>query len=158
MGIWALFLRRPDWLIEGILESGSFGMLYGSPSSGKSFSALDMGACVATGLDWHGNAVQQGGVLYFVGEGMQGVGRRKDAWTIAHEIEFKNSMFFATQFVDLKDRKNSLPGFIEEIRKLSQKTKVKLLIMIQNLCKRAPRPPAHTPILRAGSTLSKGRT
>lgn len=124
-----LILRRPDWLIEGILESGSFGMLYGSPSSGKSFSALDMGACVATGLDWHGNAVQQGGVLYFVGEGMQGVGRRKDAWTIAHEIEFKNSMFFATQFVDLKDRENSLPGFIKEIRKLSQKTKVKLLII-----------------------------
>ena len=124
-----LVMKRPQWLIEGILESGTLGMLYGAPASGKSFLALDMGACVATGLDWHGNKVQQGGVLYFVGEGLQGIIRRKEAWSIFHETDLNYSMSFSTQFVDLNNLEDSLPKFIEEIRKVSEQTEVKLLIL-----------------------------
>ena len=124
-----LVMKRPQWLIEDILESGTLGMLYGAPASGKSFLALDMGACVATGLDWHGNKVQQGGVLYFVGEGLQGIIRRKEAWSISHETDLNYSMSFSTQFVDLNNLENSLPEFIEEIRKVSEQTEVKLLIL-----------------------------
>lgn len=124
-----LVMKRPQWLIEDILESGTLGMLYGAPASGKSFLALDMGACVATGLDWHGNEVQQGGVLYFVGEGLQGIIRRKEAWSISHRTDLNYSMSFSTQFVDLHNLENSLPEFIEEIRKVSEQTEVKLLIL-----------------------------
>ena len=74
-----LKLRKPEWLVEDILESSSLGMIYGAPASGKSFLSLDLSACVASGIDWHGNRVKKGGVLYLVGEGRQGVVRRTTA-------------------------------------------------------------------------------
>jgi len=124
-----LRIVKPDWLVEEILESGSLGLIFGEPSTGKSFIALDLGACVATGLDWNGNKVQQGGVLYFAGEGIQGFSRRIEAWMVAHRTQLNHSMFLSTRAVDLNDTENILPSVREEIQRISQQVELRLMIV-----------------------------
>ena len=73
--------RKVDWLIDGVLECGGFGLLFGDPATGKSFLALDWACRIATGIEWRGRPVQRGTVLYVCGEGFGGIGRRLRAWS-----------------------------------------------------------------------------
>ena len=61
------------WLIEDIVKNGSFAVLYGPSSIGKSFVALDMALCIATGKPWQERPVEQGTVVYVIGEGKGGI-------------------------------------------------------------------------------------
>jgi hypothetical protein len=75
-------LPPPRWLIPGVLTEGSLAAVYGAPESGKSFLAVDMSMAISGGLEWHGRAVEQGGVLYIAAEGAPGIGKRMRAWKI----------------------------------------------------------------------------
>ena len=79
-----LRLPPPTWLIDTILPEGAVCGLYGPPESAKSFIAIDLALCVATGLSWHGLSVQPGFVLYMAAEGGPGIGKRVRAWLAAH--------------------------------------------------------------------------
>lgn len=73
--------REPSYLIDGLIEERTYGAVFGAPGSAKTFLAIDMAACVATGHDYHGKAVRQGGVVYVLGEGLSGFNRRVRAWS-----------------------------------------------------------------------------
>jgi hypothetical protein len=71
----------PDPLIgEDILFRDCLAWMVGKPGCGKSFTALDMAGCVATGETWQGYPVTDGPVLYLVAEGVRGVKKRVRAW------------------------------------------------------------------------------
>lgn len=70
----------PEPLIAGWLYRDTIARLIGQPGSYKSFVALDMACCVATGRPWHGCETQRTAVLYVVGEGLSGYKRRVAAW------------------------------------------------------------------------------
>ena len=63
-------LARPaDFIIGGILESDGIGILGGSTGSFKSFIALEMCHCIATGRPFFGNPImRQGASLYVAGK------------------------------------------------------------------------------------------
>lgn len=67
-------------IVDGMLYRDSLARINGLPGQGKSFLALDVGSCVATGRPWHGRDVQRAPVLYMVAEGLSGVRARKRAW------------------------------------------------------------------------------
>jgi AAA domain len=67
-------------LVAGILMTDSLAFLQGRPGCCKSFVALDMAGCVATGLPWQGKVAKKGTVLYVVAEGAGGLKRRVRAW------------------------------------------------------------------------------
>lgn len=69
-----------SWTVDGIIPNKSLCSIYGSSESLKSFLAIDIGACVATGTPFKGRATRQGPVLYFAPEGSTGVPIRRDAW------------------------------------------------------------------------------
>jgi len=71
-----------SWLVRGYIESDSVALLFGDPASGKSFVAIDLACCIATGTPWHECPVTQGAVFYIAGEGMNGLKRRFMAWKI----------------------------------------------------------------------------
>lgn len=73
-------LRPPEWLVDGILTENGLSVLWGRSGAMKSFVALDIAMCVATGHDWHGQAVKQGPVIYVAAEGAHGLGRRAIGW------------------------------------------------------------------------------
>lgn len=77
-------LPDPTWLVDELLPEDSFSVVFGAPGSTKSFLALDLACCVATGTPWQGKTVRQGQVMYCVGEGLRGMKWRIESWRLAH--------------------------------------------------------------------------
>lgn len=73
-------------LVDGVLFQNTLSVLYGKRGEAKSFVALDLGLCVATGTWWHRHQVAAGPVLYVVAEGASGISRRVDAWLEAQRL------------------------------------------------------------------------
>ena len=76
----------PQWTVRKWLPASSMAVLFGEPGCGKSFLAVDWCCHVATGLDWNGNRVKQGAVLYIAGEGHYGLKRRFATWQQQHGV------------------------------------------------------------------------
>lgn len=74
----------PVPVIDGVIFLDNLARLSSEPGRGKTFLALDMALCVATGTPWHGHKVRQGRVLYLVGEGLSGLNQRVEAWESYH--------------------------------------------------------------------------
>jgi KaiC/GvpD/RAD55 family RecA-like ATPase len=89
---------EPDFVIHDLFERDSLALLFGDPGCGKSFLAIELAACVASGADFHGKATKQGPVVYLAGEGHNGIARRVKAWEIAREADLSNKpLFFSKQ-------------------------------------------------------------
>ena len=69
-----------NYLIHGLIETPTTGLIFGDPGAGKSFLAIDMALSIAFGSSWMGSMSAQGPVLYFFGEGHVGAQRRIRAW------------------------------------------------------------------------------
>lgn len=74
----------PPTSIQGFLPAEGVGVMWGEPSSFKSFVALDMALSIVWGLDWHGRRTKPGRVWYLAGEGQSGIERRIRAWSVEH--------------------------------------------------------------------------
>lgn len=77
---------KPAPLIEGLIDAGKLAMIFGPGGSGKSFVALDMACCVATGRMWRGHRTTAGKVLYVAGEGGYGLVDRVHAWAVSNGV------------------------------------------------------------------------
>ena len=74
-----------DYLIHGLIPAGQAFLLFGPRKAGKTFLAIDMGLCIATGRDWHDRAVKKGKVLHVIAEGNKAaIGNRVTAWLDAN--------------------------------------------------------------------------
>ena len=73
------------WIVKNFLESGALGMIFGDSGTYKSFLAVALSACVATGKDFYGMPVRRKGAVYYVAaEGQMGIIRRFRAWSQEH--------------------------------------------------------------------------
>ena len=79
-------LPVPMWSIENLFEVGSLTMLYGAPSSYKSFMVLDWSLCMASGRRWNDKATAPSKVLYLLGEGKASLLKRIETWIQHHRI------------------------------------------------------------------------
>jgi len=77
-------LDKPDppWFIENLVPEFQDLVLHGDPGSRKTFVMLDLMAHAAHAVPWHGRNLTPGKVLYVLGEGVAGVGKRLRA--LAH--------------------------------------------------------------------------
>jgi len=89
-------ITETNWQIEDVLPEDSLAMLYGPSGLGKSFVALDMGLCIATGTAWHGRKVAQGPIVYICGEGKNGILKRVEGWCQHHNIDRSTIPFYIT--------------------------------------------------------------
>jgi len=67
---------QTNWLIENFIEKQSLCMLFGEPSTYKSFMAMELAFCIGSGIDWYGNPTALGEVIYIAGEGASGIQKR----------------------------------------------------------------------------------
>lgn len=83
--------KRPParWMIDGILPENGLAVLYGASGAGKTFLALDLALCVASGTPWHGREVTKGPVVYICAEATQGILQRIQAWRQEHRGDLK---------------------------------------------------------------------
>ncbi len=65
-----------NYLVRGWIGSGGLSVLYGPSNCGKTFIASDLAAHVASGVQWRGNKVRSGPVVYIAGEGGGGIHNR----------------------------------------------------------------------------------
>lgn len=85
---------RPDvpHIVDGVLEEKAQAMLHGLPATGKSFIAIDLAYCIATGLPWQGHPVKQGSVVYVAAEGQSTFPKRVKSWRVGRGIEQKTHL------------------------------------------------------------------
>jgi hypothetical protein len=75
-----------EYRVDGLFEMGSHVGVVAPPESGKSLIIANVGACVATGRDFHGRKTKAGLVVYLLGEGFRGMRRRLDALNRRYDL------------------------------------------------------------------------
>lgn len=121
--------RPPEFLVEGLIETDSLGLVFGDPGSGKSFAALDIGLCIAAGVEFHGREVRQGGVFYIAGEGFNGLTRRIAAWQKHHALTGQPLPFYVShRAAQLLDRA-SAAEVMQAIAGLAQDSAPALIVV-----------------------------
>lgn len=90
-------LKKPEFLVDGLIETETFGVFFGDPGCGKSFLVADLGLSVATGLPFHGRDVKQGPVFFIAGEGHNGLLRRFHAWAKHQEVSIAHCPMFISE-------------------------------------------------------------
>jgi len=100
----------PEYLIDGVLEMGSFAMLYAESGVGKTFVVLSWCFCIAGGLPWLGRELKGGPTVYIAAEGPGGLAKRLRALTEHHGLdEPPADLYVIDQSVNLLD-----PGSMAE--------------------------------------------
>lgn len=97
-----LDLPPPDWLIEGLIQQGAQGVVYGPSGHGKTFVVLDWALSVATGRSWNGRPIAKGPVVYIATEGGRNMGTRIAAWMRESGLTDLGSAFFLLEAVQLR--------------------------------------------------------
>lgn len=75
-----LKIKKPEYLVAGIVEKNALTVIFGATYTGKSFFALDMLLTVAKGIPFHGRKVEQAPCFYICNEGESSIGVRRGAW------------------------------------------------------------------------------
>lgn len=115
-----LHLPPPEWLVESVIGKRNFVVIFGAPDSYKSFVALHIALCVATGMECFGRKVKQGPVLYITGEGEEGFRQRVHAWEEAYPQAGaldQNRAIFLPEAVNLLDE-DAVDSLIVQMKKI----------------------------------------
>ena len=105
-----------EWLVKGVIPQKSFVALYAPPASFKSFIALDIAECIATGRAFLGNEItRRGAVLYIAGEGHGGIGSRIKALKTHHKTPVGAPVYFLRRQVNLRSSKTDLQDLVNAI-------------------------------------------
>jgi AAA domain len=86
----AELLEAPVWLIKGVLPEGFLSLLKGLPGSFKTFTAVSMALCIATGHLWCDRRTKRSRVLYIAADDPDGPRMRGQAWVKYHAADLKN--------------------------------------------------------------------
>ena len=95
---------EPDFLIDTLFEKNALGQIFGATGCCKTFVALDMAYCIATGFSYNGLLTKQGNVAYICGEGFRAIGRRVKALQCKYGVDINGKLFISEQpgaFIDL---------------------------------------------------------
>lgn len=126
-------IQPVQWLVERYIEANIMAVMFGEPGAGKSFIALDMACCIATGEAWQGFPVKQGPVFYIAGEGHAGISRRLKAWSLQRGLVPENVMV-GNAAVPLTDTE-SVKALIKTIRAMVDEHGVPALIVVDTLAR-----------------------
>lgn len=118
------------------VETDSLALMFGDPGCGKSFTAIDLACCVATGTSWHGRRTTPGPVFYIAGEGHNGLARRFAGWEVHNGVSLKGAPLFVSlrpaRLFDMAAAK-AVSEAVEELAKTSGQAPA--LIVIDTLAR-----------------------
>jgi hypothetical protein len=127
-----------EWLVQGVIPQKSFVALYAPPASFKSFIALDIAECIATGRAFLGNQItRQGAVLYIAGEGHGGIGSRIKALKTHHATPVGAPVYFLRRQVNLRSSKTDIQDLVNAIDDLKAINEINFELIINDTLARA---------------------
>jgi phage/plasmid primase-like uncharacterized protein len=118
----SLELHQIKWVVDDYIESDSLSQVFGDPGGGKSFVAIDLACCVATGTAWHGHPVQQGAVFYIAGEGHNGLARRFKAWELGNQVSLAGAPLYKSHRAAQLYDSTEAAMVADSIKQLSQQS------------------------------------
>ena len=71
--------KNKPWLIDGVIAPNTINWMVAPPEAFKTFIAMHMGACIASGTPWHGRPTKKTAVLYLSAEGGDDIHIRRAA-------------------------------------------------------------------------------
>jgi hypothetical protein len=83
----------PEWLVDELLPETDLAMIYGPPSSGKSFAALDLAFAVSHGFTWFNRKTKAGPVVWIAAEAAGAMRNRSRAYAQARGVKLENANF-----------------------------------------------------------------
>lgn len=129
-------IKPPVWLIDDYIEVHTLSCMFGASGSGKSFLAIDISCCVATGIDYHGHVVKKGAVFYIAGEGHHGLSKRFKAWEIHNKISLENASIHVSKVAANLNSEEFVSEVIKAIHSTFERTKEKpILIIVDTLAR-----------------------
>ena len=103
------------WLMDSLIPEEGFVALYGNPSSGKSFIALDWAMCISEGRSWLGRyATKQNPVVYVAAEGGRGIQRRVRAWMQHYGYQDLPAMYYLLNPLYIR-QEGTVEAFLDEL-------------------------------------------
>ena len=89
-------IRPTDWLIKDVAVAESLAVLYGKSGTYKTFIAMHMLLCIASGIPFFGKKVRQGATAIIIGEGQNNFAKRLLAWKRYYELETVDHFYIST--------------------------------------------------------------
>jgi hypothetical protein len=127
-----------NWLIQDVIPEKSFVALYGPPASFKSFIAMDIAECIASGRPWLGKEINGAGpVLYIAGEGHGGIGARIAAIKQHHKTPDSAQLYVVRSMINLRSSAEDFTNLILAIDELVQLIGVQLRMIVIDTLARA---------------------
>lgn len=126
-----------EYLVEGLIETPTTGLIFGDPGTKKSFLAIDLACSVALGIPWLGYKTRRGPVFYFAGEGRAGAPRRVKAWLKHHGTSLpKGALRMSSTRIEMTAA--AAASLIPEIQALSTEHGKPELLVIDTLARHMP--------------------
>jgi hypothetical protein len=127
--------RAAEYVVDGLLEQFALALIFGDPGCGKSFLAVDLACCIATGRPFHGHEIKRKGpVFIIVGEGLNGLKRRFDAWRKANGVDEQPDVFLSDGPVHLNDV-NAVRDLVEVIRRMAAEHGEPALVIVDTVAR-----------------------
>jgi hypothetical protein len=99
-----------EWAVDHYIPEEGITCFLGEPGAGKTYSAVDVACCKATGLDCWGRWVgRPRKVIYIAADAGRGINARINAWIIAHEAALKAA---GIELIEHDDGRKSLPNLL----------------------------------------------
>jgi hypothetical protein len=126
-----------EMLIDGLLPVGGMTGLWGEPGCGKSFLAAAMGLSIATGRDFLGRPVMQGGVVYIAAEGGRGFKKRIVAYRKRFGIPAETPFALIPVAIDLCTEDHETEALVAEVRQLGEQAGTPIRLVVVDTLARA---------------------
>lgn len=75
--------KETPWIVDGVIPRDSIVWVVGAPACGKTFTLIDLAACVSSGRPWHGRQCDATTVVYVAAEGGTDIHVRRAAAELA---------------------------------------------------------------------------
>ena len=126
----AALAEPSNYLIEGLLDCGCFSAMFGAPGAGKSFVALELAYCVATGQPVADREVRQGLVVYMALEGANGVKKRAAALRKFKSANPNPPLIFCDDQFNLYANRSDAKGLCESLKEPTERSGLPLRLVI----------------------------
>jgi hypothetical protein len=111
---------EPEWLIESLIPTPSYGFISGQYATLKSFWVMDLMAHIALGKDYGGRRVKQGLCFYILGEGTHDARYRMEA-AFAKHGERPNGLILTLPRAVTLTSESDVAGLIAAMRAAADK-------------------------------------